>query len=214
MTGLRKHQLRVAGALALIVALLGCNSGGSEPATGDKAADAETSGASGGTTSGGTPVKAEPGREAFVYAAVIEGLVDESRVDRRDKTPIKVLFVLDGVVPDAAKPTALNDPAEPFSHDVKDGIRFLAELGDLPPVEFVAARDDAVVGTNSGKRPGEARHGGAIITLGPIEGQGNRVEVGNSVWVNGLSGRWQTYVVVQHDNVWKVTGTTGPLAIS
>jgi hypothetical protein len=91
---------------------------------------------------------------------------------------------------------------------------FLAELGDLPPVEFVAARDDAVIGTSSGKRPGEVRHGGAIVTLGPIEGQGNRVEVGNSLWVNGLSGRWQTYVVVQHDTVWKVTGTTGPLAIS
>jgi hypothetical protein len=166
-----------------------------------------------GNGSGGA-VNVEPGREAFVYAAVIEQLVEESRLGPRDKAPFKVLFVLDGAVPDAAKATAQDDPAEPFSHDVKDGIRFLAELGDLPPVEFVATRKSAVVGTGSGKRAGRAKDGGAVISLGLIEGQKNRVEIGNSLWVDGLWGTCQTYVVAQKDGTWRVTGTTGPVAIS
>jgi hypothetical protein len=106
-----------------------------------------------------------------------------------------------------------DDPQQPFGDQVKAGVRFLTALSELPPLEFVAEWKAAVVGTASG-RPGEARDAGALITLGPIEGGGKRVEVGNSLWVNGLWGRWQTYVVAQRGGVWKVTGTTGPIAIS
>jgi hypothetical protein len=52
------------------------------------------------------------------------------------------------------------------------------------------------------------------LSLGPIDGTGNRVEVANSLWINGLAGQWLTYVVEWRGGTWEVTGTTGPMAIS
>jgi hypothetical protein len=199
----------------LLVGLAGCSHDGSKSADGTAAApvEATSSGPDASARSDGGSDGATPVREAFIYAAVIERLVKESRSGQGGET-FEVLVVLDGAVPGAANPTRQAEPEEPFGHDTKDGMRLLATLGGLPPIEYVATREAAVVGTESGKRPGEARDGGAVVTLGPIEGAENRVEVGSSLWVNGLSGRWQTYVVAQRDGVWKVTGTTGPLAIS
>jgi hypothetical protein len=126
------------------------------------------------------------------------------------------VYVLDGVVVDAAdpsKPPSAHDPKEPFSHDVKDGVRFLSTLAELPPVEFVASRHSVVAGA-SASSPGEVKNGGVLISLGSIEPDGKRVEVETSLWINGLAGQWLTYVLEQKDGSWAVTGTTGPTAIS
>ena len=101
----------------------------------------------------------------------------------------------------------------PFSHDVKDGVRFLSRLADLPPVEFVASRHSVVAGA-SASSPGQVKNGGVLISLGSIEPDGKMVEVEASLWINGLAGTWLTYVLDKRDRTWKVTGTTGPMAIS
>jgi hypothetical protein len=205
------------GVVVVVAGLAGCSGGDSRDVQSERSpatsADGGTASAPASSTPGPTPAEAEPVRDAFVYAAVIEELVDESTSGRPDP-PFKVIFVLDGAVPKAAKATFARDPRTPFRHDVKDGVLFLATLNELPPIEFVARRDSAVVGSDSGKRPGEARDGGAVVTLGPVKGGEGRVEVGSSLWINGLSARWQTYVVAEKEGVWEVTGTTGPLAIS
>jgi hypothetical protein len=152
-------------------------------------------------------------RDASIYAAVVKQLVKEHGRGQ-GKPPFKVIFVIDGVVPHAERPTDPTDPEQPFEHDVADGIRFLSVLADQPPIEFIPDRKSGVVGTSGGSQPGHAKDGGAVISLGAIEGTGARVEVGTSIWVNGLSGRWLTYVVEHKDDVWKVIGTTGPMAIS
>jgi hypothetical protein len=202
------------GVLVVMVVLAGCRGGDSDSDQSDAARDA---GSAPTATPSNTPAAAsadvEPERDAFVYAAVIEQLVTESKPGQGDP-PFKVIFVLDGVVPRAAEPTARENPEGPFAHDLKDGLQFLATLSELPPLEFVPTRESALGGTNSGKRPGQARDGGAVISLGAIERSGRRVEVETSLWVNGLWGTWQTYVLAEKDGVWEVTGTTGPLAIS
>jgi hypothetical protein len=128
----------------------------------------------------------------------------------------KVVYVMDGVVKGAGDVDGNvdeSDPAEPFGDDVKAGLR-TALGGDLPPIEFVSERSSVVVGTNSGKAPGHVKNEGVLISLGPIAGSGTKVEVGNSLWINGLAGQWQTYVLKARDGAWKVAGTTGPVAIS
>jgi hypothetical protein len=169
----------------------------------------------------GAPDSGEPGakstdRSAAIYAAVVRQLVTKDHTFGGADPGFKVIYVLDGVVADAAdpsKPANANDPKEPFSHDVKDGVRFLSTLADLPPVEFVASRHSAVAGA-SASSPGEVKNGGVLISLGPIDPDGKRVEVETSLWINGLAGQWLTYVLEQKNGSWAVTGTTGPMAIS
>jgi hypothetical protein len=169
----------------------------------------------------GAPDSGEPGakstdRSAAIYAAVVLQLVTKDHTFGGADPGFKVIYVLDGVVADAAdpsKPANANDPKEPFSHDVKDGVRFLSTLADLPPVEFVASRHSAVAGA-SASSPGEVKNGGVLISLGPIDPDGKRVEVETSLWINGLAGQWLTYVLEQKNGSWAVTGTTGPMAIS
>jgi hypothetical protein len=167
------------------------------------------------TTETARPEKAAENltRDASIYAAVIKQLVkDHGR--GQGKRPFKVILVVDGVVPHAERPTNPTNPEQPFEHDVADGIRFLSVLADLPPIEFIPDRKSGIVGTSGGSQPGHAKDGGAIISLGAIDGAGAHVEVGSNIWVNGLSGWWLTYVVEHKADVWRVTGMTGPIAIS
>lgn len=159
---------------------------------------------------------ADSNRSAAIYAAVVRQLVTKDHTFGGADPGFKVVYVLDGVVVDAAdpsKPPSAHDPNEPFSHDVKDGVRFLSTLADLPPVEFVASRHSVLAGA-SASSPGEVKNGGVLISLGPIDPGGKRVEVETSLWINGLAGQWLTYVLEQKDGSWAVTGTTGPMAIS
>jgi hypothetical protein len=198
-------------AFAVAVALAGCSPGGSEPAERDGVSTVEGDGRPDELAEHGQTTATETQRDAYVYAAVIERLVKDERASGGPH----VIFVLDGPVAGAADPTTfIEQPPEPFGHDLKDGVIFLAELAELPPIEFVDSRNAAIVGTASGTKPGRVKQDGALVTLGPVVGSGNRVQVANSIWRNGLSGRWQTFLLAHERQAWKVTGTTGPLAIS
>jgi hypothetical protein len=197
-------------ALGTAIALAGCSLGGSDSKADTVAPEAAEEG---GNASSGQSLKGTSAtqREAFIYTALIEKLVKD--VSHGKDRP-KVIYILDGVVSDAADPRTTAGPQTPFSHDLKDGVSFLARLTNLPRLEFVASRDVVVVGAADGKRPGQVKDGGALVTLGDVIGSGNRVEVGNNIWMNGLAGYWQTHVLVHDRGEWRVTGTTGPMAIS
>lgn len=195
---------RFALALILILTPLGCGSEANEPDS-----------ASPGSQPEGTDSAGQLPRETAVYAAVIRQLVTKDHTFGGGDPGFKIVYVMDGVVAGAGKIDGNvdeSDPGQPFGDDAKAGLR--TTLGDLPPVEFVSERSSVVVGTNSGKAPGHVKNEGVLISLGPIEGSGTKAEVGNSLWINGLAGQWQTYVLEARDGAWKVTGTTGPVAIS
>ncbi len=164
-----------------------------------------------GALDSGEPAAQSTNRSAAIYAAVVRQLVTKDHTFGGADPGFKVVYVLDGVVADAAdpsKPPNAQEPKEPFSHDVKDGVRFLSTLADLPPVEFVPERASAVAGA-SASSPGQVKNGGVLISLGPIQPNGKSVEVETSLWINGLAGQWVTYVVEQRDGGWSVTGISG-----
>lgn len=203
----REARVKLVPVGLILLALLGCSGGESNPG----APAANTSPAGGSAT-----VADQPQRDALIYAAVVRRLVTKDHTFGGGDPGFKVVYIVDGAVEGAEDSMKTLDelaPKQAFGHDLKDGVAFLSAAAELPPVEFVPDRDAAIVGADSGG-PGHVKNEGVLITLGPIEGHGTRVEVGNSLWINGLAGQWLTYVLELEDGVWRVTGTTGPMAIS
>jgi hypothetical protein len=83
-------------------------------------------------------------------------------------------------------------------------------LTDVGPLTFVASSDEAIEPHSCA----QVRDHGILITLGPVDGTGDRVQVG----VNGhracLGGNSLTYEVQQTSSGWMVSGITayGPVA--
>lgn len=154
-------------------------------------------------------------RAAAIYSAVIRELVTKDNTFGSAPRSVKVIYVLDHPIEGAGDPEAratTRSSQEGFSEALKMAIR--ARLAELFPVKFVPSRSSAVVGEEAGASPGHVRAGGVLITLGPIVEKEGDVRVGNSWWMNGLAGQWSTYVLGERGAGWKVTGLSGPIAIS
>jgi hypothetical protein len=134
-----------------------------------------------------------------------------------------VVYVINGVVEGAEVPgksVEEQKPEKPFDRQLQRGLR--KALKDLPPVKFVKGRSSVLpgkppsFGRYCSMQPASCRviNNGVLLTLGPIQGDTGRVEVGNSLWINLLHGRWGTYVLKRQGGGWEVTGTTGPEAVS
>jgi hypothetical protein len=85
----------------------------------------------------------------------------------------------------------------------------LAELDDLANVRFVGDAERVEARIFEGNL-----EGAGLLTVGEIDGDGDRVQVGGSAYCGGLCGHWMTLVVERGTDGWTVSGTTGPVAIS
>jgi hypothetical protein len=83
-------------------------------------------------------------------------------------------------------------------------------LADLTDVTFVASEDDVVETIDGCAQVRE----GILMTLGDPVGSQQRVEVAVSGFVACLGATWLTYVVEHDGSDWRVTGTTGPIAVA
>jgi hypothetical protein len=145
-----------------------------------------------------------------IYSAVIRRLVTVDHTFGSERFPFDRVFIVDGVAPDVGPSVAVPaSTVKTFSPEVRAGI--LAELADLPPVEFVSDPDSVVVGKSGCAR---VTGNGVLITLGPITGGEDRVTVPNSLFFACLGGQWLSYVLEREDGDWRVVGTKGPLLIS
>jgi hypothetical protein len=148
-----------------------------------------------------------------IYSAVIRRLVTKDHTFGGGPSPFEHIYVINGPIEDAGDPMAgtLFGPApRPFPPDVVAGIQ--DRLQDLLPVQFVNDGDNVRRGK---QRLGDVRNDGVIISLGPIEQRKKgRVHVSNGLWCGGTCGQWLTYVLREEQGRWKITGTTGPYAIS
>jgi hypothetical protein len=133
---------------------------------------------------------------AFRALAETEGWFDPVLLDER-------------ICPDVADFEA-GDPTpceERFTEAEQAAI--LEALSDLPNVRFVADAE------RMRDRIFEARlEGAGLLSVGPIEGDDERVTVGGQSYCGGLCAHWLTLVIQHGPDEWTVTGTTGPVAIS
>ena len=151
-------------------------------------------------------------RQVAIYSAVIRRLLTKDHTFGTEGPGLEVVYVLDRPVDTAGAPDVGSTPegeGEPFSEDLRARLR--AGLADLPPIEFVSDREDVVVEKDGFPM---VKGGDGLVTLGPIPESGDRLEVPASLYFTGLAGIWLTYVVEGSGGDWKVTGTTGPVAIS
>jgi hypothetical protein len=83
-------------------------------------------------------------------------------------------------------------------------------LADVAPVTFVASPAAA----KDQEHPDRVRDEGILVTLGPLVGVGDRVQVKVDGFVSGVAATWLTYVVERTGGGWAVRGTTahGPVA--
>jgi hypothetical protein len=148
-------------------------------------------------------------RTVLIYSAVIRRIVTKDHTFGRGKSPFEHVYVVDGVVKEAGDVRRQGQPRKPFSEEIKLGIR--EELRDLPPVSFLRDADSVRAGEDGLVK---VKGNGVIITLGPISDGDDRVKVGTNLRCSELCGQWSTYVLERDGEVWRVTGTVGPVAIS
>jgi hypothetical protein len=147
-------------------------------------------------------------RAVSIYEAVIRQLVTTGDSTFGDDPQFPVIYLLDRAKSEAANPQTAQSEESPLSNEVKNGLR--AALTDLP-IEFVSDEDAVIIPVEKG---GGVKNDGVVVTVGLIpEGQ-DAVEVQASLYAGPLAATWLTYVVKRSSQGWKVTGTTGPVAIS
>jgi hypothetical protein len=155
----------------------------------------------------GGPGGSDPGgdRDVAIYAAVIRHMTSE----QGQASGYPVIYVLDRVHPAAADPDSTAEPSTPILDEVQAALR--EALADVGEIEFVSDADSVTGPEGQGSR---VMGGGILITLGPIRGEGERVEVPANSYLANLAASWQTWVVEARNGSWSVTGTTGPVAVS
>ena len=157
-----------------------------------------------------SPVSAAERRMIDIYAAIFHQQVTKDHTFGRGPTPFDRVFIVSGVVESAANWRTMWKITEPFSDVVRAGLR--AKLRALPPLTFVSGAEARRI--SKGRMNGGHKKFAVILSAGPIDGNGSRVEVSNSLWCGGLCAQGSTYVLKLTDGRWKTTGTTGPMWIS
>jgi hypothetical protein len=147
-------------------------------------------------------------KEAEVYVQVLRRYLstDSSFPDQTFKT----IYVLDQAHPDAGDPHGKHERGTPIAPNTQHQIT--ADLAGVAHVAFIAD-PGTVIETRDGCA--QVRDGGILITLGPANGDDNEVRVAINGFVACLGATWLTYVVQNQPGTgWRVTGTTGSMAIS
>jgi hypothetical protein len=192
----------VASALtALAVSTAGC--GGSAAAGAPPAAHSPTSGRS-------AAVAQDRAREAEIYEQVMQRYLSTPAENSFPAGTFKTVYVLNQAYTNAADPSGKHGRGSPISPQIQR--QLTAALTGTAHVIFIADRG-SVIETKGGC--GQVKNGGILITLGPPIGHGNEVHVAISGFVACLGATWLTYVLHDQPGVgWRVTGTTGSMAIS
>jgi hypothetical protein len=180
-----------------------------------------TAGCGGSATAGAPPAGHAPARarpagaaqagptEAEAYVQVLRrylGTPAESSFSQAFRT----VYVIDRAYPDAADPDGTHGPGAPIAPLTERQVT--AALAGMARVSFVADRG-SVIEAKGGC--GHVRDGGILITLGPPVSHGDEVRVAINGWAACLGATWLTYVLRDQPGAgWRVTGTTGSMAIS
>lgn len=162
------------------------------------------------------PADVVDARPVAVYAAVLVRYLtsgDSSFGEGHTFPSVYVLDTTDTAVADPMAPTRTGPDRVRREIPAADRAAILGELSraGVEGVSFITDRG-TVIDTVDGCQ--QVRGGGILIGLGPVTGDGDRVEVGINGFVACLGATWFTYVVEKDGSGWRVNGTTGPMAIA
>jgi hypothetical protein len=148
--------------------------------------------------------------EAEVYAQVLRRYLSTPAENSFPGRAFKTVYVLNQAYPDAADPTGTHRRGTPIAPQTQR--RVTAALAGIAHVLFIADPGSVM---EAGNGCGQVRNGGILITLGPPVSHGHDIQVAINGYVACLGATWLTYVLHdQHGAGWRVTGTTGSMAIS
>jgi hypothetical protein len=146
-------------------------------------------------------------RQALIYAAVLRQYLTSGDAAIAADYRFPHIFVIAHAVAGAGASgpgTSEGGPIPPAAR------RAMARaLTDVGPLTFVASGDEVIV-----EPCARVRDDGILITLGPVEGTGDRVQVGVNGHMGCLGANSLTYEVRQTSSGWRVSGITalGPVA--
>src|SRR5215475_3680205 len=186
---------------ALAVSTAGCGgsaAAGAPPTVHAPASDRSAAGAKTGA------------KEAEVYVQVMRRYLSTPAENSFAGQTFKMVYVLNQAYPDAADPSGMHGRRAPIAPRTQRQVT--AALAGMAHVIFIADRG-SVIEARGGC--GQVRNGGILITLGPLAGHGHEVQVAINGFVACLGATWLTYILRDQPGAgWRVTGTTGSMAIS
>jgi hypothetical protein len=151
-------------------------------------------------------------RQALIYAVVLRQLLTSG--DGHDGWDAGFggrrfprIFVIDHAVADAGGSGHAPSEDGPIPAAARRAIT--RALTDVGPLTFVASREEIILEPDGCTH---VRDHGILITLGPVEGTGGRVQVVVYGFVSclGTDSRSLTYQVQQTSSGWMVSGITPP----
>jgi hypothetical protein len=197
----RAFVTMAAAVIALALSTAGC---GSSPIAGaPPTVHAPASGKPTAVTKAGA-------KEAEVYVQVLRRYLSTPAENSFPGRAFEMVYVLDQAYPDAADPNGTHGRGAPIAPQTQRQVT--AGLAGMARVIFVADRG-SVIKVTSGCW--QVRNGGILITLGTPVSHGHQMQVGINGFVACLGATWLTYVLQDQPGAgWRVTGTTGTMAIS
>jgi hypothetical protein len=146
-------------------------------------------------------------RQALIYTAVLRQYLTSGDAGYGD-TRFPHIFALDHTVAGAGAPGHKAPGGGPIPRAVQRAITHA--LTDVGPLTFVAS-PDAVIEDHP---CAHVRDDGILVTLGPVDGSGDRVQVGINGFRACLGANSLTYLVERTGRGWAVSGITahGPVA--
>jgi hypothetical protein len=149
-------------------------------------------------------------KESGVYEQVLRRYLSSPGENSFPGRAFKVVYVLDQAYPDAADPNGKHERGEPIAPQAQRQVT--AALAGMARVIFVADRGSVMEARDG---CAQVRNGGILIALGAPVTHGHEMRVGINGFVACLGATWLTYVLQDQPGVgWRVTGTTGSMAIS
>jgi hypothetical protein len=152
-------------------------------------------------------------RQAPIYAAVLrQYLTSGGGHDGGDAgyggRRFPRIFVLDHAMADANTPGHGGAVGGPIAGDVRRAMTLA--LADVGPLSFVPSSEAALVPRSCA----EVRDRGILITLGPVDGAGDQVQVSIYGHVSCIGANSLVYRVERTTGGWRVAGvvTMGPVA--
>ena len=156
------------------------------------------------------PAVTEAGaKEAEVYVQVLRRYLSTPGENSFPQA-FKTVYVLNQTYADAANPSGTHGRGVPIAPQTQRQVT--AALAGMAHVIFIADRGSVIEARDGCE---QVRDGGILITLGPPSGHGHEMQVAINGFVACLGATWLTYVLQDQPGTgWRVTGTTGSMAIS